>query len=111
MNKLNKLYYIYNKREKMPFIFKYIFTLLGFILIYRLFDYFIDKDVIANLFTLIAYIIIIISMYLLEIDSDRKITCYIPVITIPYINLVNNVDVFSNIKIELIATLIILLTM
>ena len=105
------LYYIYNKREKMPFIFKYIFTLLGFILIYRLFDYFIDKDVIANLFTLIAYIIIIISMYLLEIDSDRKITCYIPVITIPYINLVNNVDVFSNIKIELIATLIILLTM
>lgn len=105
------LYYIYNKREKMPFIFKYIFTLLGFILIYRLFDYFIDKDVIANLFTLIAYIIIIISMYLLEIDSDRKITCYIPVIAIPYINLVNNVDVFSNIKIELIATLIILLTM
>ena len=105
------LYYIYNKREKMPFIFKYIFTLLGFILIYRLFDYFIDKDVIANLFTLIAYIIIIISMYLLEIDSDRKITCYIPVITIPYINLVNNVDIFSDIKIELIAMLIILLTM
>lgn len=105
------LYYIYNKREKIPFIFKYIFTLLGFILIYRLFDYFIDKEVIANLFTLIAYIIIIISMYLLEIDSDRKITCYIPVITIPYINLVNNVDVFSNIKIELIAMLIILLTM
>lgn len=105
------LYYIYNKREKIPFIFKYIFTLLGFILIYRLFDYFIDKEVIANLFTLITYIIIIISMYLLEIDSDRKITCYIPVITIPYINLVNNVDVFSDIKIELIAMLIILLTM
>ena len=55
------LYYIYNKREKIPFIFKYIFTLLGFILIYRLFDYFIDKEVIANLFTLITYIIIIIS--------------------------------------------------
>ena len=105
------LYYIYNKREKIPFIFKYIFTLLGFILIYRLFDYFIDKEVIANLFTLITYIIIIISMYLLEIDSDRKITCYIPVITIPYINLVNNVDIFSDIKIELIAMLIILLTM
>lgn len=105
------LYYIYNKREKIPFIFKYIFTLLGFILIYRLFDYFIDKEVIANLFTLITYIIIIISMYLLEIDSDRKITCYIPVIAIPYINLVNNVDVFSDIKIELIAMLIILLTM
>lgn len=105
------LYYIYNKREKISFIFKYIFTLLGFILIYRLFDYFIDKEVIANLFTLITYIIIIISMYLLEIDSDRKITCYIPVITIPYINLVNNVDVFSDIKIELIAMLIILLTM
>ena len=105
------LYYIYNKREKIPFIFKYIFTLLGFILIYRLFDYFIDKKVIANLFTLITYIIIIISMYLLEIDSDRKITCYIPVITIPYINLVNNVDVFSDIKIELITMLIILLTM
>lgn len=105
------LYYIYNKREKIPFIFKYIFTLLGFILIYRSFDYFIDKEVIANLFTLITYIIIIISMYLLEIDSDRKITCYIPVITIPYINLVNNVDVFSDIKIELIAMLIILLTM
>lgn len=105
------LYYIYNKREKIPFIFKYIFTLLGFILIYRLFDYFIDKEVIANLFTLITYVIIIISMYLLEIDSDRKITCYIPVITIPYINLVNNVDVFSDIKIELIAMLIILLTM
>lgn len=105
------LYYIYNKREKISFIFKYIFTLLGFILIYRLFDYFIDKEVIANLFTLITYIIIIISMYLLEIDSDRKITCYIPVITIPYINLVNNVDVFSDIKIELIAILIILLTM
>lgn len=105
------LYYIYNKREKIPFIFKYIFTLLGFILIYRLFDYFIDKDVIANLFTLITYIIIIISMYLLEIDSNRKITCYIPVITIPYINLVNNVDIFSDIKIELIAMLIILLTM
>lgn len=105
------LYYIYNKREKIPFIFKYIFTLLGFILIYRLFDYFIDKEVIANLFTLITYIIIIISMYLLEIDSDRKITCYIPVITIPYINLVNNVDIFNDIKIELIAMLIILLTM
>lgn len=105
------LYYIYNKREKIPFIFKYIFTLLGFILIYRLFDYFIDKEVIANLFTLITYIIIIISMYLLEIDSDRKITCYIPVIAIPYINLVNNVDIFSDIKIELIAMLIILLTM
>lgn len=105
------LYYLYNKREKIPFVCKYIFTLLGFILIYRLFDYFIDKIVISNLFTLISYIIIIISMYLLEIETDKKITCYIPVISIPYINLVNYVDIFSDIKLELISMLIILLTM
>lgn len=104
------VFYMYNKEGKLRFIFKYIYTLLGFILIYKLFNCYIEKIVIANIFTLVSYIIIIISMYLLEIDTDRKITCYTPVIILPYINLVQNVDIFESIQTELILSILIIFT-
>lgn len=104
------VFYMYNKEGKLKFIFKYIYTLLGFILIYKLFNCYIEKIVIANIFTLVSYIIIIISMYLLEIDTDRKITCYTPVIILPYINLVQNVDIFKSIQTELILSILIIFT-
>lgn len=104
------VFYMYNKEGKLRFIFKYIYSLLGFILIYKLFNCYIEKIVIANIFTLISYIIIIISMYLLEIDTDRKTTCYIPVIILPYINLVQNVDIFESIQAELILSILIIFT-
>ena len=51
------VFYMYNKEGKLRFIFKYIYTLLGFILIYKLFNCYIEKIVIANIFT--SYLVIL----------------------------------------------------
>ncbi len=100
------IYYILSKKN-ISFIIKYIYTLVGFCLISRLFNYFIDQSVIANIFILLAYIIIIISMFLLQTDTDNKVLSYTPVIIFPYSFLASNVDILREFKEELIVLLIV----
>lgn len=102
------LYYILVRR-KVPFVIKYIYTLFGFCLISRLFNYFIDQHVIANIIILIVYILIIISMFLLETDSDERVLSYTPVIIFPYSYLINNIDIFYDLDTELMILLLVTL--
>lgn len=91
--------------KKVPFAIKYIYTIFGFCLISRLFNYFINQSVIANIIVLIVYIIIIISMFLLETDTDNRVLSYTPVVAFPYSYLVNNIGVLSGFKVELMVLL------
>lgn len=88
-------YYLLNKNHNPSFVVKFIYTIIGFGLIYDLYEYFISNLVISNLLILITYIVIIISMFLLQVDSDRKVLSYSILTTIPYFVLVENVDFMS----------------
>lgn len=103
------VYIISNKNVKIDFISRYIYTVVGFIIIYKLFDFFITESVFVNALSLISYIIIIISMFLLEVDSDRQVLAYTPVIVPPYINLINEIDIFSNIQTEMTVLITVIL--
>ena len=70
---------------------------------------FIDQHVIANIIILIVYILIIISMFLLETDSDERVLSYTPVIIFPYSYLINNIDIFYDIDTELMILLLVTL--
>ncbi|MBP3635144.1 MAG: hypothetical protein J6J17_01615, partial [Bacilli bacterium] len=100
------IYYIL-VRKKVPFIIKYIYTIFGFCLISKLFNYFIDQNVIANIITLIVFVIIIISMFLLRVDTDNKVLSYTPLIVFPYSYIVNNIEIFSLYKTEAIVILLV----
>ena len=88
-------YYLLYKNHNPSFVVKFIYTIIGFGLIYDLYEYFISNLVISNLLILITYIVIIISMFLLQVDSDRKVLSYSILTTIPYFVLVENVDFMS----------------
>ena len=98
-------------RQKTPFIIKYIYTIVGFILVSRLLNYFIDQHIISNIITLIIYIIIITSMFLLEVDSDNHVLSYSIIIIFPYTYLVNNIDILNKFNIELITILLVALVL
>ena len=69
-------YYLLVNKHNLNFVFKYIFTLIGFALINVIFNYFISTYVLACLFTLVTYVILLICMFLLRVDEDRKIFSY-----------------------------------
>ena len=85
-------YYLLIKNHNTNFAVKYIYTLIGFGLIDSLFNYFIDNNPIATLLVFITYMVIIISMYLLEVDSDRKVFSYSIVPIIQFSQLTDVVD-------------------
>lgn len=85
-------YYLLIKNHNTHFAVKFIYTLVGFGLIDSLFHYFIDNNPIATLLVFITYIIIIISMYLLEVDTDRKVLSYSIVPIIQFAELADVVD-------------------
>ena len=83
-------YYSLVKNHKNNFIIKYLFTLVGFYLINFTYSYFISQIVISSIITLITYIIILISMFLLEVETDNKVFSYSFVLLFPYMSIVNN---------------------
>lgn len=98
-------YMLYNKKHKTMFVIKYLYTIIGFVLINSIFNYFIDKEMLVNIFVLVTYIIILISMFLLEVDTDRKVLSYSIVVSYPYLKLLNNVEIFSKYSTSLIVLL------
>ena len=88
--------------HKVHFIIKYLYTLVGFILISNIFNFFLNDLVLINLFTFIAYLIIIISMFLLRVDTDRKVLSYSFLLIFPYVEVVNNFDLISHARVSLI---------
>lgn len=104
-------YYMLVKIHKPEFAIKFLYTLIGFVLIDSVFNYFIDITELSYLFILISYIIIIISMYLLEVDSDRKVLAYTGIIIYPYLKLIYNVDFLMNYTTPLVVFLTILVTL
>lgn len=104
-------YYLAIKKQKIPFAIKFIYTLIGFILINSIFNYFIDKNLLVNILVLITYLIIIISMFLLQVDDDRKVLSYSFVILFPYINILNSLSIISDYKTSFIVFIIITLVL
>lgn len=96
------------KNKNIDFIFRFIYTLIGFSIIYKIFGYFIDVVVISSLLSFITFLIIIITMYLMRVEEDKKIVCYSLVTLYPYIVLVMNIDLISNYNLEFILTPIII---
>ena len=102
-------YLLFVKYHKPEFVFKFIYTLIGFALIDSVFNYFIDNLVISNILILVTYIVIIISMFLLEVDDDRKVLGYSGIIVYPYLNVVYNLDLLSDYTTPLIVLLTVFL--
>ena len=102
-------YLLLNKYHKPNFVIKFTYTIIGFVLIDSIFNYFIDNIVISNLLILATYIIIIISMFLLEVDSDRKVLSYSAIITYPYLKLIYNLELLADYTTPLIVFLLITL--
>ncbi len=92
------------KDKNINFIFKFIYTLAGFIIIYKLFGYFINVDVISSLLSIITFILIIITMYLMRVDDDRKIMCYLITLFYPYYVLISNINILSEYSLSLLLT-------
>ena len=51
-------YYLAIKKQNVPFIIKFIYTLGGFILINSIFNYFINKELLENILVLVTYLIL-----------------------------------------------------
>ena len=103
------LVYCILTRKNITFIVKFIYTIVGLLLISKLLNYFIDQHVISNIITLIIYIIIITSMFLLEVDSDNHVLSYSIVVIFPYTYLINNIDILNKFNVELIIILLVAL--
>ena len=86
-------YYIINKKRNIHHIITYIYTIIGFVLIYSIFNYFVSNIAFANILVLITYLIIFTCMYLLRVMDDRKIFGLTALIIIPYINIINNLNI------------------
>lgn len=104
-------YYLYNKKYNNYFIIKFLYTLSGFGLIYLIFNYFIDKVLLVNILVLIMYIILLVSMFLLQTDSDRKVFSYSLVIIYPYIKIIDNIKLLSDNSTSLIVLLAVTLVL
>lgn len=92
------------RNKNLSFIFRYLYTLLGFFIIYNLFNYFIDITVISSLLSLVTFMIILTIMFLMRVETDRKLICYTPIILIPYYSLIGNIDAIVNYNLELSIT-------
>ena len=88
-------YFTLIREHKVNIIIKFLYTLIGFILINSLFSRFIDNIVISNIFILITYSCILISMYLLRINKDNITFGYSFILLLPYANIVENVPLFN----------------
>lgn len=88
-------YYVLVKKHNVNIIIKFIYTLIGFILINSLFTRFIDNIVISNILILITYLIILISMFLLRVNKDYITFGYSILLVAPYVNIVENVPIFN----------------
>ena len=86
------VYYLLIKKHSLKFVFKFIYTLVGFALIDSLLNYFLDNNTLIYILDLAIYLSLIISMFLLEVDTDRKVLGYSFIVMFPYTSLVNNVD-------------------
>lgn len=102
------LYYKNIRHKDILFIFRFMYTLIGFLMIHKIFNYFIDVQVISSLLSMITFIVIIIIMYLMRVEDDKKIICYSPVILYPYFILISNIDILHSYNIEFILTPIII---
>lgn len=102
-------YFVYNKYHKTKFIFKFFYTILGFVLINSVFNYFLNKELLINILVLVTYLIIIISMFLLEVDSDRKVLSYSIVISYPYLKIIDLLNLSDSISTSLIVLLLVIL--
>ncbi|MBQ9024511.1 MAG: zinc ribbon domain-containing protein [Bacilli bacterium] len=104
-------YYLYNKKHRTVFPIKFFYTLIGFILINSIFNYFINLEILVNILVLASYLIILVSMFLLEVDSDRKVLSYSIVIAYPYLQLINSIDLLSkySVSLKVLLTVILLL--
>ena len=98
------IYYNTFRNKDLAFIFRYLYTLLGFFIIYNLFRYFIDITVISSILSLVTFVIILTIMFLMRVETDRKLICYTPVILIPYYSLVGNIDAIANYNLEFAIT-------
>ena len=85
-------YYILNKKHNCHFIVKFIYTIIGFLLINSLFTHYVTNFSFASLLVLVVYLVIITCMYLLQIDDDRKIFAYSLILALPYVNLITSLD-------------------
>ena len=102
-------YYLYVKKHKNNFVVKFIFTLVGFTLIDSIYNYFLSNYLIINILILITYLIIIISMFLLEVDDDRKVLSYSIVVAHPYLLILDNLPFLKEYSVSFIVFLVIAL--
>ena len=89
-------YYMLNKKHNCHFVIKFIYTLVGFLLINTLFTHYITHFGFASLLVLVVYLAILICMYLLRVDDDRKIFAYSLILALPYVNFVRSLNLNEN---------------
>ena len=102
-------YLLLTKFHKIHFVIKFLYTLCGFILISNVYNYFLTDIQIISILTLITYLVILISMFLLRVDSDRKVLGYSFIILFPYLELIDSVYPLYVYDTALVTTLLILL--
>ena len=104
-------YYVLNKKHKCHFLIKFIYTIIGFLLINSLFTHYITNFSFASLLVLAIYLTILICMYLLQVDDDRKIFAYTLLLALPYLNFVRslNIDTKYIVSLELLFSVFIIL--
>ncbi len=76
---------------------KFIFILIGFNILSNIVENLIGIVSLSNIIILVLYIIILITMYLAEIDDDKNIFAYSILCLIPISNIIENIDIVKNI--------------
>lgn len=90
------LVYIKSFRKKdINFIFKFIYVILGLFIVTKTIMSLIDQIFISSLISLIVSIIILITMFLAEEDSDKRILSYTIYLIYPFDIVINNIDIIS----------------
>lgn len=87
------IYTISFKKKNTNFCIKFLYVMLGFNIITKIIFSLINPIFVAALLSFIAILIILITMFLSEIDSDKRIMSYIIYLYYPLSILINEISV------------------